>query len=134
MNAAATSIGPLFDRVRQPSRNKDLDTSHRAARELQTSGRLTEQCEQTLVALVRWEVQWSYAPSSHELAAGDTDLRYQYARRLPDLEHAGLVTRLDSKRACRVTGRLVYPWRATEAGMTAYRGIKARSKAAGGAA
>jgi hypothetical protein len=129
MGAAALSCQPsLFDAIRQPSRNADPETSHEAARELQTSGRLTEQCEQTLAALVRWEFRWAYAPTSHELAAGDTDLRYLYARRLPDLSKTNpqLVTQLDSKRPCRVTGRAAFPWRVTEEGMRVFRAIKAR--------
>lgn len=115
---------PLFARLRQPARSGDLDTSHEAARKIQTSGKLGEQCAQTLIALVRYEFRAHESPTSHELAGGDEALRYRYARRLPDLERLGLVDRIDSKRACRVTGANAYPWRVTEEGMRVFRQMK----------
>lgn len=128
--ATATSISQpgLFDRIRQPSRNTDPETSHEAARNLQTSGKLTEQAIQTLVALVRHEWATKHAPTSHELAGDDLRLRYQYGRRLPDLEHAGCVTRLDSKRQCAITGKAAFPWRVTEKGMQTFRALRAANQ------
>lgn len=123
-----TGVAPL----RQPSRNSDPETSHAAARAVQASGRLTEQCDWTLTALVRWLWSAKAAPTSAELAGDDQRLRYLYARRLPDLEHLGLVQRLDEKRPCAVTGRLALPWRVTEAGMDVFRRQRAARKEAQG--
>ena len=115
--------------LRQPARNTDPETSHEAARKLQTSGKLTEQCVQTLTALVRYEFGNTTAPTSYELAGTDLQLRYLYARRLPDLEHKGLVIRLDSKRPCTISGSAAFPWRVTEEGMTMFRALRAERKA-----
>lgn len=115
--------------LRQPSRNNDPETSHEAARELRASGRLTEQCLETLQALVRYEFHTTKAPTSHELAGNDLEARYQHARRLPDLKALGLVVQLDSKRPCAVTGRAAFPWRVTEEGMRAFRQARAPKKA-----
>jgi len=123
----------LFDQrppLRQPSRNTDLETSHEAAHELVKSGKLTKQCGETLNALVRSNWASGKPAASAELAGDDQRLRYQYARRLPDLERLGLVTRLDSKRACAVTGANAFPWSVTETGMEKFREMRAAREAA----
>lgn len=111
--------------LRQPSRDSDPETSHEAARELRASGRLTDQCADTLQQLVRYEFRVGQAPTSFELAGDDLQARYQHARRLPDLEALGFVVRLDSKRPCSRSGRSAFPWRVTESGMRVFREMQA---------
>ncbi|MFQ5506958.1 MAG: hypothetical protein ACE5F1_19475, partial [Planctomycetota bacterium] len=103
-------LGPLFDNIRTPARTTDPGTSHEAARHLKQGGQLTAQAQATLEALREWLELWGSPPTSHELAGTDLKLRYLYARRLPDLEAAGLVVR-DSSRTCRITSRRAMTWR-----------------------
>ena len=122
---------PLFQ-IRQPARANDPETSRQAAREIQTSGKLTEQCEETLLALARYQWATGKAPTSHELAGDDTEKRYLYARRLPDLAKHKHVQQLSSKRPCAITKRAAFPWEVTEAGMAEFRRIRSRREEARG--
>jgi len=102
-----------FESVRQPARASDPQSSWNAARTLRESGSLTNQALDTLRALMRR----GEPVTSAELAGPDVKLRYQYARRLPDLlrHNPPLVIR-GPKRECVVTGFHGLVWSVSDAG------------------
>ncbi len=108
--AAQEAVDDILARVR--ARKTDPESSHQAARDLvavrhgspQASSELGRQQSLTLDLVRRGPGQ-----TSHELADGNTVLRYQIARRLPELARRGMVKRGEA-RACRVTGRLATTW------------------------
>ncbi len=89
---AGAGLGPLFDGLAR-ARATDPDSSHRAAQHAKDNGTISRQALETLEALR----SYGAAASSKELAAGDVGRRYIYARRLPELEAAGLVRRIETK-------------------------------------
>lgn len=105
-----------YDGLRAIRRNLDPQPSHEAAAHLHTTGKLTEQCLATLAALARH----GDGCTSYELAGDDLRLRYQHARRLPDLAHMGFVEKRPA-RACRVTWRRATTWAVTDAGRAVLR-------------
>ena len=75
------------------ARNTDPITSHISAHEITYSGARTTQQIEVL------ELVSDYAGhTSRELAVWSAMDRYQMARRLPELEHAGLVTKGPARR------------------------------------
>lgn len=88
------------------ARNADPHTSHLAAREVERSGLGRRQRDMVLAALRRFGRR-----TSLELAqCADLD-RYVIARRLPELERAGLVARGPAVQ-CPASGRQAITWRA----------------------
>lgn len=86
------------------SRRSDPSSSAAAEQDLTTSGARDHQCRAVLDA-----VRDHPGSTSRELTRWlDLD-RYQIARRLPDLEHAGKV-RQGAQRRCAVGGRLSVTW------------------------
>ncbi len=86
--------------------NADPVSSHLAAESITASGLRDSQKREILTRLR----DQSIPVTSMELARGATFDRYVAARRLPDLEHDGLVVR-SVMRACSVTGRPAVTWR-----------------------
>jgi len=105
----------LFDQVEAHLRSQpaplaarsDPATSHIAAREITMSGALDSQ-KRAVLDLLR--IQLRPVTSAELAAAGGLD-RYMVARRLPDLNRDGLVSR-GSARRCDSTGRLAITWSA----------------------
>lgn len=94
------------DEARRLAHHGDPDSSHAAARDLETSGDLGAQRAAVLAALRAV----GRPVTSAELADLSGLPRPMCARRLPDLDVAGPVAR-DVMRACRVTGRMCVTWR-----------------------
>lgn len=87
------------------ARNTDPITSHMAASEITVSGVRSDQCRQVLALVAMYPDKTSF-----ELSTRSRDLdRYQVARRISDLEHAGVV-RKNGKRACFMSGRKAVTW------------------------
>lgn len=97
--------GDLFDpRPRNPiARDGDPDTSHEAAAKITSDGTRDRQANGVLA-----EVNSRPGSTSAELGGGTID-RYVMARRLPELEKLGLVSRGES-RMCGKTGRRALTW------------------------
>ena len=85
----------------------DPITSHAAAREITQSGHREGQ-KRAVVEFLRTQ---SAPLTSAEIAAAAGMGRYDVARRLPDAERDGLVSR-GPARTCRQTGRAAITWRA----------------------
>lgn len=96
------------------ARLSDPSTSHLAAAQVTASGLRDRQAVIVLDLVRRFA-----GCTSAELAArseGEID-RYVTARRLPELEHLGLVYRAGIKSACRVTGKAALTWWAVREGV-----------------
>ena len=87
-----------------PARATDPHTSHLAAAEIVASGARAEQQAHVLSA-----VRAMPGCTSAELAEVFGLDRYAFARRLPEVERQGLVTR-DGARICDVSGRQALTW------------------------
>lgn len=86
-------------------RNTDPVTSHMAASEITISGVRADQCRQVLALVAMYPDRTSF-----ELSARSRTLdRYQVARRMSDLEHAGVV-RKNGKRNCCISGKKAVTW------------------------
>jgi len=96
--------GRLVARLR---RSTDPVSSHSAAEELVESGHHGKQCTGVLLALVD-----NPGTTSMELAVVANIDRHVVARRLPDLEKGGVVSR-GTIRKCKVGKRLAMTWTAT---------------------
>jgi hypothetical protein len=117
MTAVQTPQLNLFttsDRARDRSRGTsplaaagDPVSSHLAAAEMRSSGRLDSQKREILA----WLRAHGTAVTSMELAHAASIDRYIVARRLPDLERDRQVMR-GAMRECEVSGRLAITWRA----------------------
>lgn len=90
--------------MNHPARACDPGTSHEAARHIVASG---VQLDQQAVALTA--VRQAPGLTSNELAQRTVLDRYMLARRLPELEEAGLVWR-GPKKPCEVSGRSACTW------------------------
>lgn len=107
---------PLFGETStRPRRNlaplasaADPISSHLAAAEVTNSGRRASQ----KLEILTWLRGQSQAVSSMEIAAAANIDRSVVARRLPDLEHDGLVER-GAMRECAVSRRQAITWRAS---------------------
>jgi len=89
------------------SRNTDPVTSHLAALEVTQDGTRAKQQRAVLTALKSHP-----GHTSMELSQFSGVLsRYDFARRLPELEDAGLVMK-GPKRRCALTGKQAVTWRA----------------------
>ncbi len=86
------------------ARATDVETSHEAATELVMSGQHESQLQVVLEATRRHP-----GHTSAELAAVAGLDRYMVARRRPDLEKRGLVSK-DASSHCTVTGRRARIW------------------------
>jgi hypothetical protein len=86
------------------SRSTDPQSSHAAAEEVKSSGRLALQQAQVLDAVRRWPGR-----TSRELARYIGGDRYVVARRLPELEVA-LKVRKGGTRLCSMGGRPAVEW------------------------
>lgn len=86
------------------ARRDDPHTSKEAAQELVESGELGRQHLKVLAL-----VYSSPGNTSAELAGEDLGLRYQIARRLPELERLGWIER-GSARQCNQTGHKALTW------------------------
>lgn len=86
------------------ARQDDPEASHLAAAEITDSGRRESQLRAVLEL-----VQRRPGSTSRELAAHGPHDRYVIARRLPELEDAGLVLR-GEQRICRAGRRLATVW------------------------
>ena len=93
--------------IQQTYRNGDPETSELASKQILKNGSRTAQKERVLKMLVRWP--GSRRPTSAELAGFNRVDRHMVARRLPDLEADGLVTR-GEKKQCSVTGKQAITW------------------------
>jgi hypothetical protein len=87
------------------ARTTDPRPSHLAAKALNISGRHCRQLVETLVLLCLHPRK-----TSLELSRCGTLDRYQIARRLPELEEAGLIVRMAPRR-CTVGDRLATVWK-----------------------
>jgi hypothetical protein len=87
------------------ARRSDPESSHLAAREVTDSGRMEGQCLGVLALLKKHPLS-----TSLELGQHGYD-RFVCARRLPQLERAGLVARR-SPRICTVGNRKAVTWEA----------------------
>jgi hypothetical protein len=87
------------------ARRSDPESSHLAAREVTDSGRREGQCLGVLALLKKHPLS-----TSLELAKYGYD-RHTIARRLPQLEEAGLVSRRTA-RTCNVGNRKALTWEA----------------------
>jgi|TARA_Y100000310_G_scaffold98850_1_gene96623 DNA-binding MarR family transcriptional regulator len=96
--------GRLVARLR---RSTDPVSSHSAAEKLVKSGHHGKQCTGVLLALVD-----NPGTTSMELSIAANLDRHLVARRLPDLEKNGVVTR-GTMRRCKVGNRLATTWTAT---------------------
>ena len=92
------------------ARASDPSTSHISARQFTASGQLGEQMRETLDTLKHYIARTGETPTSAELAAGDTDARFRYARRLADLRANGGYVQNGEPRICRATGKLALTW------------------------
>lgn len=90
--------------MNHPARATDPGTSHEAARHVVNSGL---QADQQAVALAA--VRQVPGLTSNELASQTVLDRYMLARRLPELEEAGLVWR-GPKKPCEISGRSACTW------------------------
>lgn len=88
-----------------PFRKSHPSSSRIAAADVTSSGRCTNQKHQIL----GWLHAQSRPFTSAEIAEAAGIDRHVVARRLPDLQHNGLVTRC-SMRTCQVTGRPALTW------------------------
>jgi len=89
---------------RMPARSTDPATSWEAAEHMVKSGRAGQQQETAVSAVTAHP-----GMTSHELARLCTLDRYQLARRLPEVEDAGRVTRGEARK-CLVTGHKAATW------------------------
>lgn len=89
------------------ARAGDPASSHHAADEITRSGKRAHQAHQAL-DLVRAHPQHT----SLELAQHGVLDRYQLARRLPELEAAGMIERSREPRTCTVGHRPAHTWTA----------------------
>jgi hypothetical protein len=97
--------GLLFEGARPPiARNTDPISSHMAAREITLSGARGKQQRLALRVVIEHP-----GMTSRELAALCSLDRYQMARRLPELEEAGLVAK-GPVRQCKAGGRPAVTW------------------------
>ncbi|MFL4510817.1 winged helix-turn-helix domain-containing protein [Stenotrophomonas maltophilia] len=93
-----------------PARSTDPSTSHEAARHVVDSGLQADQQRVAMLALKQGS-----GLTSNELAQRTGLCRYMLARRLPELEEAGLVWR-GQKRECKVSRRSACTWWAVAPG------------------
>lgn len=91
------------------ARKSDGVTSHAAANEVTRSGQRARQQHAVLTLVRRYPNH-----TSNELSRYGVD-RYAIARRLPELEAAGLIERGHPRR-CEVSGKLATTWAATVKG------------------
>jgi DNA-binding IclR family transcriptional regulator len=91
-----------------PISKKNQPTSQAAEKHINNSSRGKQQMR-VLKALARWNIPH---PTSRELAHKSKQGRHEVARRLPELETAGLVERSES-RPCGLSGRQALTWRIT---------------------
>jgi DNA-binding MarR family transcriptional regulator len=103
--------------MNQLARTTDPETSHEAAAELVDSGKHQIQKAKVYNALLWCNRAQQLAPTSAELARHSGLDRYLVARRLADLEKAGLVDKVRDddgeliKRKCSVNGSRATVWR-----------------------
>ena len=95
------------DGLRARSRTTDPASSREAAEKIASSGQLTRQCIVVLDALQRFPNSTSAELSEH--AGLD---RHMVARRLPDLERAGRVTKGEIRK-CKSNGSKAVQWELT---------------------
>jgi hypothetical protein len=86
------------------ARNSDPVSSHEAAGEITLDG--TRAIQQYTVLMAVKERPGS---TSRELAKHSHLTRYDFARRLPELEHAGLVAK-GPMRPCKISGKRALTW------------------------
>lgn len=86
------------------ARLTDPETSHLSAEEITKSGERARQQHAVLVLVKKYP-----SHTSMELSRSGID-RHTIARRLPELESAGLVCR-GQRRCCGVTGKMALTWR-----------------------
>lgn len=96
---------PIHDFDGPIARKTDPQTSHQAAKAFTDSGKRHGQCLEIFELVRRWPRRTS-AELAHISEKFD---RYQIARRLPDLERAGLV-RKGIARECRVNKTQAHEW------------------------
>lgn len=96
----------LFNDPPPIARRSDPETSHLAAGEVTASGRREGQLLGVLALVRKYPLS-----TSLELAQKSTFDRYVTARRLPELEHSGLVVKR-AARLCTVGNRLAVTWEA----------------------
>lgn len=99
------SVGIDVARHAPVAARNDPMTSHQAAREVTASGKREIQLKQVLDLVGR-----KPGKTSFELAAFGKLDRYAVARRLPELEHGGLVMKT-AARTCSISGRKAVTWR-----------------------
>lgn len=93
------------------ARTSDPETSHAAAEEVRSSGRLGRQQREVLEAVQRWPGCTS-AELAQQMAAVRgchwTEVRWMVARRLPELEPHRV--KKGEARECRMTRRKAHAW------------------------
>ena len=100
----------LFDKSTMPmARDRDSVTSFKAAEKVVRSGRLKGQMKLVLMGVKRWP-----GKTSAELGVLIGLSRYDTARRLPALQHRGVV-RKGPSRLCSACGSECVTWFSTEA-------------------
>lgn len=102
---------------RDPYARHDPPTSRAAVERMKVTGALAGKRAETLRALARYV---GAPPTSHELAGDNADLRYSYAKRLPELRDRGFVVQAH-ERECTITKRRAVTWRLTIKGCQALR-------------
>jgi len=102
-----TITGPLFGNAR----STDPETSHKAGREVEASGKATSQRDRILVLMSRY----SGAHTAGEIAALLKDIdRHTVSKRLPELSRAGLIEKWGSRK-CTAHGTEMTTWRVRHA-------------------
>jgi len=91
------------------ARNTDHVSSHEAADDIQSSGKLAQQKAVVLNALRMFQESRGPATSA-ELAKHYEMDRYMVAKRLPDLEKQGLVQKCAEMKKCPVGGKRATAW------------------------
>ncbi len=87
------------------ARRRDPSTSHEAAEKITASGKRASQQNEVLRM-----VRVYPGCTSFELAGGDLERRFMFARRLPELRKAGLIRNSIEKRVCKITGLNALVW------------------------
>ena len=94
--------------LREPARRTDPLSSKLAAADVEKSGLRRHQIEHVVAVVKAYP-----GMTSRELSMMCPTLdRYTLARRLPDAEKLGLVTRAEKMKRCSCSGRLALTWRA----------------------
>jgi len=91
------------------ARRSDPETSKEAAREITQSGRREGQLLVVLTLVRKYPRKTSAELAAKADLQGIPFDRYVLARRLPELEKAGLVTKLNSRK-CSIGGREAHEW------------------------